>query len=624
MDNQQQPAKPSSKKKKGPIRTEAIVPFAIVMAVVILYFMLFFDGHLRRGIEWGASYLNAAEVNVGYLKTSFWKASFTTGNIEVTDKEQPEQNKVELGKIEFNLLWDALLRGKAVVELASVKDIQMGTKRKRPGKVFPPAESRSKLLEVARAQVSGTVLGDVARMLEGFDPSKALGEIGKLKSAEFIQQLSADLQQKEKAWAEALKVIPGDKDFAAIQGRLSAIQVGSAKSPAEIQSQVSQVSGLISEIDQKLKAVETQGATLKGDVNSFGSSVGSVDQLVKQDTQALEARIQLPKLDAKNIAKDLFGPKVVSQVAQAERYVSMARENMPAKSAKSNDAKPVSPPRSQGKLYQFGRPNSYPLFWLRKAEISSRMENTPLGGNVSGELLDIASSQTSIGRPARLRLEGDFPKRGFMGIKLAAVFDHRDEVPVESMTMSAASFPVAQRELSSSEDVKFSLAKAIGSAGFEGVLKGDAIQLKIDTSFREIDYQISAKSKLLESTLKSVVKDIPKVSVLASVNGTLSNPILDIQSNLASALAQGFQKQLQARVAEARQQIQRVVDERVGKQKAELTSRYQSVRGSVTGQIDEKRKKAEELKNQAMAKLTAVKNQLAPKGLEGIRKKLPF
>ncbi|OFZ20465.1 MAG: hypothetical protein A2X94_10645 [Bdellovibrionales bacterium GWB1_55_8] len=611
------------KKKKGIVRFEAIVPFAIVCALIVLYFVLFFDLHLRKGIEWAGSYLNGAEVNVGSLKTSFINASVRIGKIEVTDKDKPEQNKVEIGNIGFELLWDALLRGKAVVNLAEIQNIQVETPRKSPGRVYP-SESRSKGLEIIRSQISGTVLGDVARMLDGFDPKKALGEIGKLKSAMHIEQLKADLDRKEKTWTSALAGIPGQAEFSGLQQKLNSIQIGATKNPAEIQNQISQINGLLSEIDEKSKAIQSQAGSLSSDVNSFAGAVGGIDQVMKQDIQDLEKRIQLPKLDARSIASDLFGGKVVSQVAQVERYVTMARETMPVKKAQAATAKPVSPPRGKGKIYQFGKPNSYPLFWLRKGEISSRLENTALGGNVSGQLLDLSSSQPQLGKPMQLHLNGDFPKRGFMGIQLSAILDHTGEIPVDTLKFSAASFPIEQRQLSSSDEVQFAIAKAIGSATLEGVLKGDGVQLRIDTGFREVDYLISAKSKLLENTLKSVAREIPAISVQASLDGTWDKLGMSLQSNLASALEKGFAGQLQSRVAEARQQISGMVNAKVAQQRAELDRRYQENRRKITSQIDEKRKKADALRAQAMAKLDDAKKQLASKGLDGLRKKLPF
>ena len=103
-------------KSKGPIRFEAIVPIAIVCAATYFYFALLFDLHLRKGIEWTASYVHGAEVNVAKLHTSFLRGTFRMTGLQVTDKEEPTRNLIVIGDIRFGFLWDALLRAKFVVE----------------------------------------------------------------------------------------------------------------------------------------------------------------------------------------------------------------------------------------------------------------------------------------------------------------------------------------------------------------------------------------------------------------------------------------------------------------------------------------------------------------------------
>ena len=101
--------KPSkAAKPTGPIRTGAVVPSLIFLALIYGYFFFFFDGHLRRGIEFAATRIHGAEVDVGSVHTSFLHASFRLNDLEVTDKEHPERNLVQVGEIHFAALWDAL------------------------------------------------------------------------------------------------------------------------------------------------------------------------------------------------------------------------------------------------------------------------------------------------------------------------------------------------------------------------------------------------------------------------------------------------------------------------------------------------------------------------------------
>ena len=141
------------------------------------YTKYFFDGHLRRGIEFGATMAHGAEVNVGGLKTNFFEPSISIYKIQVTDKSEPSLNIIEIGKIKLQLLWDALLRGKFVIPESSVLDIQLKSKRKRPGRILPPpkeSEGRGMVSKAAdqtinqlKAKNSSNYLSDLISIAGG-------------------------------------------------------------------------------------------------------------------------------------------------------------------------------------------------------------------------------------------------------------------------------------------------------------------------------------------------------------------------------------------------------------------------------------------------------------------------
>ena len=194
-------------KKKGPIRFEAVIPFTIVVALFWAYFFFFFDMHARHALEYVATQGNGAEVNIGSLHTSFWRASLEINKVEITDAEEPAKNKLQIGQIRWNVLWDALLRGKIAIEDASILAVAIGAPRAKPGFVIPPpppsdkpsATDKLKEQALAKAQeeFSQNVLGDVAAVLGGVDPSAQLKNMeGELKSSAQVKKLQTELAGK--------------------------------------------------------------------------------------------------------------------------------------------------------------------------------------------------------------------------------------------------------------------------------------------------------------------------------------------------------------------------------------------------------------------------------------------
>jgi len=638
MSNSADSATKPRYKKKFFLRVEAIVPFGIIVTLIVLYFVLFFDLHLRKGIEWFATEGNGAEVNVGYLKTSFLRGTFAMGDIQVTDPDEPSKNRVHVGSVSFNLLMDALLRAKFVISQASITDIATGTARRSPGRVLPTegegASLSSKLKKKASEEFKKTGLANIGKLLEGFDPTKQLKDIGNLKTLTRIQELQGQLSKKQGDWNNGLKAIPSQQEITAIQNKVNAIKVGG--DPGQIQGQIQQIQGVITEANQKISEVKSKGDSLAGDVNGFGQSVGQLDALVQQDKKDLENKIKLPSLDSKDLASQLFGPSIMSKVGQVERYIALSRQYMPSKKAKTEDSKPsraaLKPPRrGEGVNYEFGKPNSYPHFWLQKAVISSKAGASPFGGNLEGQLLDFTTNPAMIGRPAVAFARGNFPNQQMSDVEGRVTFDHTGEIPSETVRATIGTYPVANQLFSESDDLKFGFNKANAGAGVTANFKGEQFAITFDTDYRQVDYRVEAQSKLLESTLRGIVKDIPAVKVQAKLTGTWDTIAFGIDSNLAGALQQGFSKQLQAKVAEARQKIDSLVQEKVGAQKAALTKQFDDNRAKILGQVDERRKQAEAVQQQAQGKLTQAQNQAnaaaeaaKQKALGEARKKLPF
>ena len=613
-------------KEKGPIRFEAIIPLLITLALLSLYFVLFFDGHLRRGIEWGATQANGAEVNIGYLNTSFWRASFEMGGIQVTHVQEPAKNRFEVGQVKMKLLWDALLRAKMVVDTAAINAIEVNTQRKSPGKVLPPPSPKdskvAQFIAQTKARFSSTALSGVGQLLEGLDPKKVVGNVSDLKSVSRVNTLKSDLEKKETEWQQSLAKIPSEKDFTDLQTRINAVPTGGTSNPAEIANRANTVKSLITEAQGKVNAVQTTAGSLSGDINGFQKSISEIDSWVKADREELERKLKLPSLDAKALSEQLLGDSLLGKIRSAEHYVTLARQYIPAKSAnKKNGPAPVA--RAKGVSYEFPVTTSYPQFWLKRAEISSRGEHSAAGGDVSGELLDLTTNAALIGRPAQLKLKGDFAKQELRNLVLHLTIDHRTEIPVESLQASIGSYPVVQQTFSSSDALKFGLSKASGMAKISATAKGDTIDLTLGNTFNNTSYMIAAESKLLESTIQSVLKELPQLEIQARASGPWDGLNFSVESNLGRALEQGFGKQLQAKLAEARKKLDEMIQAQIAKPKQELTARYTETKAKYLGEIDRRKKQAETVKAQAEAKLKAATSQ-GSGAVDAIKKKFRF
>ncbi|MBU0620747.1 MAG: TIGR03545 family protein [Gammaproteobacteria bacterium] len=565
-------------KKQGPIRFEAIVPLAIVVGLIVAYFSLFFDSHLRRGLEYAATQGNGAEVDIATVKTSVFKASVLIAGVQMTDPAQPMQNRVEIGQIRFRMLWDALLRGKVMIDEAVIEDVQVATARQRAGYVLPPepeqAEGPSatdKMLEQMKQEFSGNVVGDLAAIAAGADPSGQLKVAGSdLKSGAFLDELKKSQDEMEQQWRERIAALPRSEDFNALRTRLSKVQTKDFKDVMQVQASVKELQAIRDEFDALSKPVGEAGGKLGGDMGTLRTSFTDLEKVMREDVQGLQARLKLPSLDAATLSRALFGMDVLGKLQQGKGYMEQARQYMPAKGAKKVAPKQIH----KGHDYAFGRPKAYPAFWLRRAAVTSTL---PGGKGLSGEILDVATDQALTGKPMQALLKGNFPQQGINGVKAELLVDHRKEVPLERLSFEVGSYALAGRTLVDSDSVKLAFSKADVASGVSGELRGDKVDLRMSSRFGAAAFETSAKTTVVREMMAASLSGLDAVTMDARVSGTWSDLDWKLSSNLGDAMVKGMGRYLQAKMDEAKKRIQAMVDAQIGEQRQRLQARQKEI-----------------------------------------------
>jgi uncharacterized protein (TIGR03545 family) len=642
------PSKKKTTRRKGPIRTEAVVPFLIFVGVVWAYFFFFFDTHVRHALEHFGTNANGAEVNIARVHTSFWNASLEINNVQVTNAKEPAKNTLQIGAIRWKMLWDALLRGKIAIDEASIQEIQLGVPRKKPGRVLPPepppppgteskfAELKREALQNVEQEFSKNVLGDAASLLGGTDSSTVLKGIeGQLKSTARVKQLQEDLGKKQKEWQTKIDQLPQAKELQALNDRLRKVKLNNFNSPQEVQASLQELDSIFKEADAKYKLISSTAQALNSDLTLYQNSLKELDDLVKQDIKLLESRLKLPALDMTSLSQALFGPMFIKKVKQAEFYYGKAREYMPPKKTaaeKAEFAKPKPHERAKGRTYKFGRPNSYPLFWLKKAEISSKANpQAEYAGDLVGTIRDLTDDPPTLGRPTVATFKGDFPTQKIFGVNGELLLDHTTENAIDKFEVHVARYAIDGQKLVDSDDVKLGFESAQGASHFLAELRGGEINVATKSQFTGINYLVNAKQPVLAEVLSGAVKDVPTVTLDAAVTGPWTSLSFKIDSNLGRELAKALDKQLQAKINEARAKVQALVDERVGKEKAKLQAEFAKIQDQVNkvikskeDELNKQKAQVEQAKNQAANDQKKKLENEGQKALDELKKKFKF
>lgn len=590
---------PSEKKikTKGPIRTEAIVPLSVILLTTFIYFHFAFDTHLRKTIEWAGTYLHGAEVNVGELTTSFINGSFSLKQLEVTDKESPARNLIKISEIKFHFIWDALLRAKFVVADAGINGIEVYSPRKSPGYVKPPepvaksviAKNEQKILNQVNSKSESGTLDKISEMIEGTRDNDIVKNLqGDLKSEALIKELEMELKTKEKAWKERIDNLPDKKEFSALTARAKALKFN-IKDPKSFANDLKELGHIKKEADQKIGTFKSMSKDLKDDVEKYNTAFKSIDDLVKQDIKDIESRLKLPNLESGDLSNSIYGKMFGGTLVTVQKYMILGRKYLPPpKDPKKKQEEEIIPhARASGQNFKFKVTTGYPLFWLKKSSISSEPTSEGFAGKVSGQLTDVTSDPAFVGRPAILDISGDFPRSDIHGAKLKITIDHVSE-PKESIELSVAQFPLYEQKLIGGSSVSLGLKKATGTSNFIAQLYDSRINIQAKNEFKNLDYDLNAKSKTIKEALASILEGIPVITLNASAQGTWSDLDLHMNSNLGSELSRGLKKYVQARIDEIKQKIQNTIDSKIKPQREKLMSDFNKIKNLADNSLKSK------------------------------------
>jgi len=610
-------------KPKGPFRTGAVVPFLVVTILVTAFNYFLLETTVKKSMEFLGTTINGAEVNVGDVSIDLKNLRTVITKVEFTNKNEPTLNSFEIGRMEFKALWDAILRAKLVIDIVEVKDILIETKRKSKGHVSPPAppseESKAtqKVLAQASKEFEGNILGDIAGLISG-NPGKGDKSVeGSLKSKSKYEEISKEIEIRGAKVDEAFKSLPKTAELNSLKTRFGKIRWNDLGNIAKAPKVIKEIDSLKKDVDKTKKKYDEANKIVNKNIKYINDSQKDIKRLVKEDMNDIQKRMKIPKMDAKSIAKVLFGSQALGYIKKAEEYHAKIKDYLPPKKEKE-DKKPdfVKRSRGKGRDYQFGTPKSYPPVWIKRVSIKSKNSQ----GMIDGEIKDITNNQKIINKPTLLKLKADLLEKGITGVSANGVFDHRNEAD-DKLVLNIGKYPVANKALSKSDSAKLIITKANGNAIFNVHFKGESLNFNIDNYYRNIQYETDATSPAMKEVLGSVANNTKTISLKAKANGKIKDLKWDIKSNLASALQNSVRKLVQGKIDAAKKKIKDDIDKQLGAQKKQIDAQLNAFKSKYQGQLDQGKKQFSNIKSDIDKKKKSAKNK-AKKDLENKAKKL--
>jgi uncharacterized protein (TIGR03545 family) len=631
------------KPKKGLnrfIRLEAVLPIFFIIALSLSYFKFFFDSHLKATAEWGLTSALGVEVNIGNIQTRVSDLSLKIEKIEVTDSQAPQFNVIQIGEVRFSALWDALLRAKVVVNEAAVEQVEFSVPRKKPGYVAPPPppeeienqgpsavdQLKDKALNMAENKFDNNVLGDAASWLGDTSRDPLEGIKTDMQSKAIIEKFQKEVEDKKVAWEERLKNLPRPEEFKELGDRLSKVKSSNFKNPQELATSLKEFDKIFKEADKKYKSLDSANSDLTKDLKLINSEIQNIQKQVDADIKDIESRMKLPKLDAGSLATGIFMSYLAPYQSQFFKYKKLADKYMPPNLKKKGTDQPdesLQPrPRAKGVSYEFGRPKSYPVFWIKKTRISSQAGKSPYSGNIDGEIRHISSNQILSNEPLELEVKGNFPNAKLDGLLLFFSFDNRKSESLIDFKFKLASYPVTgPKELIKSGDVDVILNESQGRLSVETTISNlKDYSLRIENYLSSAKFTVEAKQKVVKEIFDNALTSLPEISISAKAQSHFPNFPLSIDSNLGRELSKAFEKELKAQVDKAKKALQEKIEKEIGQSKAALEKQVNEIKANVQGEIDKLKGQADSQRKQAETQMKSSQKNSEKKAKQQIGK----
>ena len=506
-------------------RWQGLVVFTTIVALLGIFFYIFAETLIKKGIEKSVGWSLGAEVNVEKVTLTYSPINISVDNFQATDAQQPTHNLVNFKKASAGFeLWQYFF-GKIIINDLSIDGLAFNQKRKAVGEVYlAQVQSEEEL-----AQSENSLLPALDVSLPDTQTLLSDSNLLTVKQAKTLKQS----YQIEKNKLKALKAdLPNKAKIESYQKRLKALGKIKVKSLDDIVKIKKQFDQIKSEFKVDKKLIKQAKLQLEQTKKLMAKQVSLMKNAPKQDWQNIEKKYQLDQIDAEDFAHILFGNQAREYYQTAEMIYNKIKPYLDKnKTEKDEKLKQIAQQSSTGRFIFFEEEQPLPSFLVKNAQISMQLPQ----GDFSLVIEELTHQHWLRGKQTQLTFSssnlnnsGLFTLTSEFSLTQAQALTAGGQWLLENMQVNNVKF----RE---SKKLNLSLVKGIASGAGQFVLENHIISNLNNIKLTKTNYQGKASShvgNILIDTFKSM-KDL---AITIKVSGDASDPEYSITSPLASAI----------------------------------------------------------------------------------------
>jgi uncharacterized protein (TIGR03545 family) len=524
------------------LRKKGVILLSVIVIVFVVLNVFFSDRWIEKRLESFGSRVVGAKVEFSGLKFSLLRMQIQWKRLQVTDPNNTWYNLFETGSCNFHLAPEPLLSKKFIIEGFQLQDIEFNTPREEDGRLSrkavetarKPPKVVQKLKDNLKAELDQMPVFDSEAFTFSIDPDELWERID-LQSPGKIQALKENYKQTFTVWEERLTDLRGREDLDALRNQIQLMNVDRIDTVQELQQNIVTLHDLHDRVNKYAESVRHTRSNLENDLGEIQHSQSAVSAWIEEDYRRALQLIQFPEMTTRNIAKLLFGERVINKIDRVSGFIGKVRTY----SAKARAVLPdrEKTPRLHGQDILFPEYNALPNFWIKDIDLSGV---TGAGTYIKGSITNIVSRQDIIGKATTIEILGE--GTGGEGLFLNGIVDHRGEVSKELLKLEMSKVPLKDMKLSNFPLIPYSFTSGEGFILAELDFFGSDFESTVDFKGRNVGWDYAQRpsdmSPYLYKISTEIAQSIQKIDLRASVRQTPEDFDFFIKSNVDDVIAE--------------------------------------------------------------------------------------
>lgn len=550
------------KKKKIFIRWIGFIPFIIIISLVSIGIVFFFDNFLKNTLENKASQYNQASVEIKRINSSIKEGQFTLLGLEWANREKLNYNLFEIGEFSSQVKWMPFLQKKVYFEEIKLTDFGINIKRKKKA---------VKILENEKAKKKST-LNKVEKTIDK-KKSQVLDLANKKlnqqieKTKEEINQETIILKQQkqeiEDKYQKKINNFSNDFQLEDDFNKITSFDYTKLKSRQDLlkaKKQLDQINNFKGKVKKVEKSIGDLENSFLKDSKLFEKKKSIINNIVEKNKKEIFSQMKdFTSLEG-SISRKIFGNALIDKLTWVIKSYKKYSYLIPQKTAqekkeiestkkleKENKRKKLK--MKQGLDIHFPRTFDPPSFFAKNIIFTSKGNRD---GILEGKIKNLSSDifYKEIKNNIRIKY-GDF-YFDIQGIISGKNKINDKDVYVKQNISSDSFFITKYIDLQENEYVaKVTSGNAKINGSFED--DGKELTLRILLTGQEINFEVKQQqNKNYQNVLDNIFSEINSLEIKMLIKNNKQVDEMKIQ--ITSNIDQIFQKKLSSYLKDIKKQ----------------------------------------------------------------------